>query len=50
MRKKIETQKEQPEENVRFIGRYGGDMESNNFFLFSPPEFSLVEVVEGNYL
>ena len=42
LRKKIDTQKEQPQEEVKQYGRYAKKEDSCNFFMFSPPEFSLV--------
>ena len=42
LRKKIDTQKKHHEEEDVPLGRYGGNDPSDNFFLFSPPEFSLV--------
>ena len=42
LRKKINTQKEQPQEEVKQYGRYAKKEDSCNFFMFSPPEFSLV--------
>lgn len=45
LRRKIETQRENHSEEPSLSGRYGRDDENDNFFLFSPPEFSLVGVV-----
>lgn len=42
MRKKIDTQKEQPIEEVEQSGRYARSTDADSFFLFSPPDFSLV--------
>ena len=42
LRKKIDTQKKHHEEEDVPLGRYGGNDPSDNFFLFSPPEFSRV--------
>ena len=42
LRKKIDTQKKHHEEEDVPLGRYGGNDSSDNFFLFSPPDFSLV--------
>lgn len=42
MRKKIDTQKEQPSGEVEQAGRYAHNNDADSFFLFSPPDFSLV--------
>lgn len=42
MRKKIDTQKEQPSGEVEQAGRYARNNDADSFFLFSPPDFSLV--------
>ena len=47
MRKKIDTQRDQPHEEVDQGGRFGGNNGGDNFFLFSPPDFSLVNAFVG---
>ena len=42
LRKKIDTQKEVSSESMSVTGQNGGSYPDDNFFLFSPPEFSLV--------
>lgn len=44
LRKKIETQKEQSSDSVFMGGRYDQQRGDDNFFLFSPPDFSLVGI------
>ena len=42
LRKKIDTQKKQTGEESASLGRYGDNDATDNFYLFSPPDFSLV--------
>ena len=42
LRKKIDTQKEVSHETSNSCGRHGEDYADDNFYLFSPPDFTLV--------
>lgn len=45
LRKKIDTQKEVSHESSNSCGRYGDNYGDDNFFIFSPPDFTLVSDV-----